>query len=672
MKTLNQKPNFAKGLVFAVCLLLTPSILYSQSCYNQFVETIIEGISSQSITKIVHELTGDTSTIIGGLPYTILSRSYNDPGNQKAAQYIYEKFTSFGLNPRYQTFSTTGSNVIAVKTGVKYPNKQFIICGHYDSYPWEPRSIGADDDATGTCGVIEAARILAPYDFDYTLIFLAVDEEERGLLGSGAYADTAVAKGDSIMAVINLDMIAYDANNDGKSNIITNNPSIYYANVLNSSFQIFQPTLVPLVSIQPNAASDHYSFWQRGYKAVWPFEHDVNPYVNSMLDTISRFNFDYFLKMTRAVVASIAVLGRDYLINIIHNPIQSSNDTADRIAAVVINSNHRIGHGGSGKIPNDPRLYYKIGNGPFQFVHSFYHQLDTFKFLIPGQQVGTTVSYYISAQDSLGTMVGSNPGGARGLNPPGTMPPPQLFIYRILRQANFCSITLPMSIPPRQIVYDTIRVSQTGNIYDYDLNLTIYHTHDSSLYIWLTRPGATIIQLSMANGGSGENYFNTTFDDEASLSITQGVPPFIGSYRPEVPLSTFDNLSLEGLWILRIFNYSQTITGQLTNWCLSFDYYDPIGISNNQIPVKSSLSQNYPNPYNASTTINFSIPKQSHVKIVVYDVLGREVGVLVNNLMNYGEHNLSFEANNLASGLYFYSMYLDGNLFETKKMVLVK
>ncbi len=522
------KSNFKFCILFLTLLFVFPASVSAQSCYNPFVETIIQGVSEQSITKIVHELTGDTSTIIGGVPYTILSRAYNDPGNQKAAQYIFEKFASFGYSPRYQTFSSTGNNVIAVKTGVKYPNKHYIICGHYDSYPWEPRSIGADDDATGTCGVIEAARILAPYDFDYTIIFLAVDEEERGLYGSGAYADTALLKNDSIIAVINLDMTAYDANHDGRVNIITNNPSVYYANVVNSAYLIFQPSLLPVVSIQPSAASDHYSFWLRGYKALWPFEHDVNPYVNSMLDTISRFNFDYFLKMTRAAVAALAVLGRDYIINFTHNPILSSNDTNNRTATVVITSNHKLGMYGSGKIPNDPKLYYKIGSGPFGYLRAFYHNLDTFKFLIPGQSVGATVSYYLTAQDSAGTMVGSLPAGARGVNPPGTIPPQQLFVYRILKQSGYCSNTIPKTIPPRQITLDTIHIPQYGNIFDYNLNLTIYHTHDSSLYIWLTRPGATMLPLSTANGGSGENYFNTTFDDEASVPITEGIASIYG------------------------------------------------------------------------------------------------------------------------------------------------
>jgi subtilisin-like proprotein convertase family protein len=672
MKTIKHQAKSFRGTVFLLVLMIFPPQLSAQSCYNELVDTMISGISMQSISKIVHELTGDTSTIIGGLPYTILTRAYNYPGNQMAAQYILEKFASFGYTPSFQTFSETGKNVIAVKTGIRYPNKQFIICAHYDSYPFEPRSIGADDDATGVCGVLEAARVMAPYDFDYTVIYVAMDEEERWLLGSGAYADTALLRNDSIMNVINLDMTAYDANHDGRLKVITNNPSIYYANAVNSAFMIFQPELSPIVSVEPNAASDHYSFWERGFKAVWPFESDVNPYINSMYDTITHFNYDYFLKMTRGAAASLIVLAKDYIININHDPLQSTADTSARIVNAVITSNHPIARNWISRKRYAPRLYWKIGDGLFSWCNAFYTNLDTFKFLIPGQQLGTTVSYYISAQDSLGTMVGSLPGGAKGLSPPGTIPPASLFVYRILKRMNICSNIISKNIPPRVLTLDTILVTEPGSIEDYDLNLTIYHQNDSDLYIMLIRPGETQLQLSTGNGGNGQNYFNTTFDDEAAVPITEGTAPFIGSYRPETPLSTYDQLLMEGYWVLRIYNNSQTITGQLVNWCLIFDYYDPIGLTNNQIPVKSSLSQNYPNPFNSSTKINFSIPKRSHIKIAVYDVLGRELKLLANENHEPGDYSVTFNATNFSSGLYLYSFYLDGVLFGTKKMILVK
>ncbi len=92
---------------------------------------------------------------------------------------------------------------------------------------------------------------------------------------------------------------------------------------------------------------------------------------------------------------------------------------------------------------------------------------------------------------------------------------------------------------------------------------------------------------------------------------------------------------------------------------------------NNEITKIFSLSQNYPNPFNPSTVIKFSVPKTSMVKLVICDVLGREVMSLVNDEMQPGEYNALFNASSLASGVYFY-MIQAGDFTDTKKMLFVK
>lgn len=88
-------------------------------------------------------------------------------------------------------------------------------------------------------------------------------------------------------------------------------------------------------------------------------------------------------------------------------------------------------------------------------------------------------------------------------------------------------------------------------------------------------------------------------------------------------------------------------------------------------PQSFSISQNYPNPFNPTTKINYAIPKQSHVSLKIYDVLGNEVGVLVNEEKSVGSYSVEFDGNNLSSGLYFYKMQTSG-FVETKKMMLLK
>jgi len=89
------------------------------------------------------------------------------------------------------------------------------------------------------------------------------------------------------------------------------------------------------------------------------------------------------------------------------------------------------------------------------------------------------------------------------------------------------------------------------------------------------------------------------------------------------------------------------------------------------LPKEYKLSQNYPNPFNPVTKINFDLPKEGNVKLVIYDILGREVKQLVNEFKKAGKYTVEFNGNNLASGIYFYRIEI-GNFVQVKKMMLIK
>ncbi len=97
-----------------------------------------------------------------------------------------------------------------------------------------------------------------------------------------------------------------------------------------------------------------------------------------------------------------------------------------------------------------------------------------------------------------------------------------------------------------------------------------------------------------------------------------------------------------------------------------------VGVEDEDIlPENYSLSNNYPNPFNPATKISFSLPENQFVQLKVFDVLGNEVATLVENDMNRGVHNVTFDATNIASGIYFYSITA-GEFTQTKKMILMK
>ena len=89
-------------------------------------------------------------------------------------------------------------------------------------------------------------------------------------------------------------------------------------------------------------------------------------------------------------------------------------------------------------------------------------------------------------------------------------------------------------------------------------------------------------------------------------------------------------------------------------------------------PIEYRLFQNYPNPFNASTKIAYDLVSAANVTLMVYDVLGKELGILVNEVKNSGRHEVDFNASNLPSGVYLYSLHVDGKQIGVRRMTLVK
>jgi hypothetical protein len=121
-----------------------------------------------------------------------------------------------------------------------------------------------------------------------------------------------------------------------------------------------------------------------------------------------------------------------------------------------------------------------------------------------------------------------------------------------------------------------------------------------------------------------------------------------------------------GLWTSMTYSTDWTFTDPTP--CLN-----PVGINSNSQEVPSSyiLSQNYPNPFNPTTSIKYSIPKSGFVSLKVYDILGREVAELVNQVKSMGTYIVDFDASKLTSGMYFYKLEVN-DFMAVKKMVLIK
>jgi hypothetical protein len=126
-----------------------------------------------------------------------------------------------------------------------------------------------------------------------------------------------------------------------------------------------------------------------------------------------------------------------------------------------------------------------------------------------------------------------------------------------------------------------------------------------------------------------------------------------------------------GLYISggNILYHGTTVTSGFSKWIGNGGL--SIEESGREVPQAAALTQNYPNPFNPSTVIGYQLAVSGNAKVTVYDVLGRQVAVLVDGVMPAGSHTVTFDASNLTSGVYLYRLEADGKVL-TRKMMLVK
>lgn len=92
----------------------------------------------------------------------------------------------------------------------------------------------------------------------------------------------------------------------------------------------------------------------------------------------------------------------------------------------------------------------------------------------------------------------------------------------------------------------------------------------------------------------------------------------------------------------------------------------------NKVPNEYKLYQNYPNPFNPVSSIRYQVSRSAEIKLLVFDISGKEIKTLVNNKQTSGSYEVTFDGSKLSSGIYFYTLFVDGVRVDTKKAVLIK
>jgi hypothetical protein len=276
---------------------------------DPFIRDLINSTSLDSLVSYVRILSGEDSVKIGP-DKTIIKHRVSYRNNNLAADYLKQKLQGFNLVAIDEVYSTTGRNIFAIQTGTIFPDRQFIICAHYDA----ATDYAADDNATGVAAVIEAARILSAHQFPYTLVYALWDEEETGLFGSTKFATRARLNNELIEGVLNLDMLGYDQNDDGIMEIHSSNiaASAALASMMVTVNSLYGISLNPIVYNPGSNESDHDSFWKKNFGAVMVTEayygNDYNPNYHDLADRINQFNFNYFHNLAKLSVGTIVTL----------------------------------------------------------------------------------------------------------------------------------------------------------------------------------------------------------------------------------------------------------------------------------------------------------------------------------------------------------------------------
>jgi hypothetical protein len=649
---------------------------------DPLIQQMVDAVSSSTINSNVQRM------------QNFVTRYSTTDSCQAAANWIKALFESYGIDSVYfhHYSSSYKDNVVAVIPGVADPSKIVVIGGHYDSSTSTINNCpGADDNASGTECVLECARILSQYQFDYTLTFIAFAGEEQGLYGSDAYASEAAARGDDIIGMIAVDMIGYLAGGDVMDlDIIDNASSLWMRNLAFDVSATYVPSL-PTVdgSLPGGASSDHASFWSAGYDAILFFEDTGNysPYIHTTNDVVgTSYNSPTLAERSVKIsVGMLATMAQPFRVAIVHTPLPNTEDTenpyrvvADITAAGTLN-------------PDSLRVYYSTGSGWNGLTMSGTGNPDEYEAFIPEQVGGTWVDYYLVAEDTDGSRA-TSPGGAptevhtffvgtitsvfaddfetnKGWTVGAAGDNATTGIWeRCDPQATVAQPEDDHTPAPGVNAYITQCAAGSGQgSYDVDNGKTTLLSPVFDLSGYLSAQVSYYRWFSNDTGSSPESddwWVDVTDDGGANWVRLETLETSDRTWRLiERDLTEYIDLTPQ---VRFRFVAADTGSGSIVE--AGVDDFAIVTFEDAAAGVVRTdpgstgrlvLEQNAPNPFAAETAIRFSVPAPgAKVTLRIVDVAGREVRNLLNGEKVLGSRALTWDGRNdrgaaVASGLYF-------------------
>ncbi|MCF8369425.1 MAG: M28 family peptidase [Bacteroidales bacterium] len=582
------------------------------------------------------------------------TRNAYTPQSVEAQNWIKAQYEGLGYSVELFDFSMpngpASDNVIATKIGTKYPDEYVVIGGHYDSYSYSGDAPGADDDGSGTCGVMEVARVMADFETDRTVLFCAWSGEEYGLYGSEAYADWAASQGMNILGYFNIDMCGYRNPGDPiHTDMIAPSSAQPLIDFYTDVCGMYLPDFIIDAGALSGGDSDHTSFNNAGYMGIFPFEDSQNysPYIHTSNDVIgtSVNSLEMAMMFTQAMVANVATMA-----NWLAPPQNLVGIAGDATIELMWDPVLEI----------DQYNIYR-NNDPVAIANTtepYYMDEDVENF--------TTYTYYVTA---IYTSTGeeSNPSNVITITPLPAMAFP--FIDDFENGAMYWSFEGTWGLSTSQSYSPThaITESPSGN---YNNNLEI---------------SATLFNFGLETAISAELSFMTKYALESNYDYTW------------LELSTNGNNWIEldefngnqSSWTEKVYDLNEYLGEPLV--LIRFRFYsdtyvteDGMYIDDLELNVEEMSTSGinpdvtydgqvsiHPNPFNATSAITVKSLKSTEIEINIYNSLGEKVWIRSDMLVANETSTFTFDASGLPSGVYYCDIKYDGKSTK-RKMILTK
>lgn len=580
------------------------------------------------------------------------TRNAYTPEAIEAQDWIKEQYEGMGYDVELFDFpmpsGAASDNVLATKTGTKYPDEYVVIGGHYDSYAYGGTAPGADDDASGTCGVMEVARVMADYETDRTVIFCAWSGEEYGLYGSEAWAEWAADEGLNILGYFNIDMCGYrHPGDDIHTDMIAPASAQPLVDFYTDVCALYLPEFIVEPGNLTGGDSDHTSFNNAGFMGIFPFEDSQNysPYIHSGNDLVgmSVNSPEMAMYFIQAMVANVATMA-----NWLAPPSNLMAIPDDGTIELVWNEVYDIDHYNVYK--NDEAEPIASPEVPY-FVDE---QVENF----------TTYTYYVTC---IYTETGeeSNPSNTVTVTPLPAMAFP--FADDFENGAMYWNFESPWNLAITQYYSASHSISESP----------------SGSYPNSTEASATLYSFSLENAISADLSFWTKYALEANYDYTWLEITTNGNNWIE--LDEF-NGTLNS-WSLKEYSLEDYLGEPYVQ--IRFRFYsdsyitaDGMYIDDLELNVETSISgisgseaentlvRITPNPFRKSTAVEVNTATSGWVTVELYNATGEEIRSM-KEFCHAGTSAFEVNAGDLPEGIYYVVVQAGGKT-ETRKLILLQ